>query len=123
MAPRRGIAAIIFLSSLVLVSVSASGQIVSLPGVKGIVVYEATGGVHSYFFQIKPTHDPRLGSPNVEPIGPKNCDICTDANEFYDVFISNLDGKADKNGKFITIKYNTPIHGQNFAVGGNLDAV
>lgn len=115
-------------ATLFLMPQPSRAQIVDMPGIVGVKVFEGTGFnandyIHEWDFLLNPFMDSRLFVKQAEPFTLRFTDIATDAGEFYDVYLSNARGQFDVNGNYIAIHYMTKFFHTGFAVGGNIDAI
>ena len=85
-----------------------------------ITVWEVSGTPTAYNFPVNPM-DSRLlaisGGPTADDFD------FSSAGKYYDVFISDADGKPDTNGCCVTIVCNMPQANTDYASGNNIDAV
>src|SRR3989339_649451 len=100
---------------------SCNGQpisLTSLPNLQSIILHEDTTNIATYTFA---KNDPKL----IQDLNqsPTSYDFSTNADEYYDLYISNADGSVNPNGSYLTIddfRNNTLLNAQ---VGHNIDAV
>lgn len=108
-------AAYLSAASLVAFSTPAEAQLKDTPGLTGIRFVEVTGISTTHTFAPGAT---QLAGQLLNPMGPANRDFIGLANEFYDVFYSDVNGVQDSGGQYITVECQYPGTG-----GLNIDEV